>query len=126
MQAKWSLENLILKSEITNKTKEDIKAAPTNGIYIHGLFLEAASWNKKNGILVESKPKVLFEQMPVIFLTASTHENQLKNKYYQYHCPIYKKPKRTDLNFITAINLPSKDPPKNWILKGTCLLCDNK
>ena len=45
---------------------------------------------------------------------------------FNYACPIYKKPKRTDLMFITTINLRTNVSPDTWTLRGTCLLCDTK
>ena len=50
---------------VTRFSREDIHDAPPEGVYIHGLFLEGASLDRKSGKLVESKAKVLFEQMPV-------------------------------------------------------------
>jgi len=39
-------------------------------VIILGLFLEGASLDRKSGKLVESRPKVLYEQMPVIYIYA--------------------------------------------------------
>jgi hypothetical protein len=33
---------------------EDVKDAPADGIYVHGLYLEGASWSKKESHLVEA------------------------------------------------------------------------
>ena len=55
---------------VTRFSREDIHDAPPEGVYIHGLFLEGASLDRKSGKLVESKAKVLFEQMPVIYMYA--------------------------------------------------------
>ena len=55
---------------MTRFSRGDIHDAPPEGVYIHGLFLEGASLDRKTGKLVESKAKVLFEQMPVIYMYA--------------------------------------------------------
>lgn len=45
---------------------------------------------------------------------------------YTYLCPVYKKPMRTDMHFITMLKLASNDVPEHWILRGVALLCDIK
>ena len=57
-----------------------------------GLFLEGASLDRKTGKLVESRPKVLYEQMPVIYIYAINTTAGKDSKLYE--CPIYRKPAR--------------------------------
>ena len=62
---------------------------------------------------------------PVAF-RSKRNDPLLATAPYIYMCPVYKKPMRTDLHFITMLKLASNDPPEHWILRGVALLCDFK
>ncbi|XP_049624319.1 dynein axonemal heavy chain 5 [Suncus etruscus] len=119
----WALDNMVLCNEVTKWMKDDISSPPTEGVYVYGLYLEGAGWDKRNTKLIESKPKVLFELMPVIRIYA---ENNTPRDPRFYSCPIYKKPVRTDLNYIAAVDLRTVQAPEHWVLRGVALLCDVK
>ena len=36
------------------------------GVYINGLFIEGACWDRKSKLIGESQPKKLNDQMPVV------------------------------------------------------------
>ena len=44
------------------------RSPPREGAYVHGLFLEGASWDLENSILVDSRMKELHPTMPVMFI----------------------------------------------------------
>ncbi|XP_062848702.1 dynein axonemal heavy chain 5 [Trichomycterus rosablanca] len=119
----WALDRMVLCNEVTRWMKDDITAPPHEGVYVYGLYLDGASWDRRNCRLVDSKPKVLFEMMPVLRMFA---ENNGVKDPRLYSCPIYKKPVRTDLNYIAAVDLRTTQPPEYWILRGVALLCDVK
>nr|XP_033785734.1 dynein heavy chain 5, axonemal isoform X1 [Geotrypetes seraphini] len=119
----WALDSVVLCNEVTKWMKDDITSPPTEGVYVYGLYLEGAGWDRRNLKLAESKPKVLFEMMPVIRIYA---ENNSSKDLRLYSCPIYKKPVRTDLNYIATVDLKTVQPPEHWILRGVALLCDVK
>ncbi|KAK7945226.1 hypothetical protein WMY93_000954 [Mugilogobius chulae] len=102
----WALDTVTLTNRVLKQAREEITAAPTEGVYVYGLYLDGAGWDRKNTYLIESSPKVLFTLMPVIHMFAL------------YVCPIYKKPRRTDLNYITAVVLPTIQSPDHWILQA--------
>nr|XP_021143896.1 dynein heavy chain 5, axonemal [Columba livia] len=119
----WALDSVVLCNEVTKWMKDDITSAPSEGVYVHGLYLEGAGWDRRNMRLTESKPKVLFEIMPVIRIYA---ENNTSKDPCMYSCPVYKKTIRTDMNYIAAVDLKTLQPPEHWILRGVALLCDVK
>jgi dynein heavy chain len=121
---KWSLDTVFLHNELTTKMKEDVTAPPPEGVYIHGLFIDGASWDRRACRLAEPAPKVLFTSLPVAWVYAINEPKDLKSLYV---CPVYKKPRRTDLTYIFPLLLQSgKADPEHWILRGVALLCDTK
>ncbi|XP_044223058.1 dynein axonemal heavy chain 8-like [Thunnus albacares] len=118
----WALDTVTLHNKVLKQAREEITAAPTEGVYVYGLYLDGAGWDRKNIHLIESSPKVLFTPLPVIHMFAINSTAPVDPKLYV--CPIYKKPRRTDLNYITAVVLPTTQAPDHWILRGVALLCD--
>ncbi|VDP82871.1 unnamed protein product, partial [Schistosoma curassoni] len=50
----WALDTVTLWNDVTRFMKDDIQRPPTEGAYIHGLFLEGAEFDQKN--LLYKKP----------------------------------------------------------------------
>ncbi|ODM98966.1 Dynein heavy chain 6, axonemal [Orchesella cincta] len=116
-------EELIELDHIVEKTI----VTPRDGVLVHGLFLEAARWDLNAMVLADSLPGEMNPLLPVIHFLPSM-EPQPKKRIYT--CPLYKTSIRAGIlsttghstNFITSIQLPSKNPEDYWILKGTALL----
>jgi len=129
----WALDTVVLHNDVTKMMKEDITSPPQEGVYIYGLYLDGAGWDRKNIRLVEPQPKVLFTQIPVVHVYAintSLPTTIVKPRagYCFYECPVYKKPRRTDLTYIFPLKLSStiNHGSDRWILRGVGLLCDTK
>ncbi|XP_018327462.1 dynein beta chain, ciliary [Agrilus planipennis] len=113
------LDKMCLQFDVTKKQKEEFTAAPRDGAYIHGLFMEGARWDIQCGIIMESRLKELFPAMPVINVRAITQEKQdLRNIY---ECPLYKTKSRGS-TYVWTFNLKTKDKPAKWTLAGVALL----
>ena len=120
----WALDSVVLQNVVTRFWKEEITEPPNEGVYVHGLYVEGASVEKRTGKLIESKLKVLYEPVPVIFIYALNSTSGKDPRLYE--CPVYRKPKRTDANYIGSIDFQTDISPKHWILRGVALLCDIK
>ena len=118
----WALDDVINSSEVLRQERDEVKKGPDEGIYIYGLFLDCARWEKPKDRLADSEPKVLFAPLPVLWITGCLASALKGDKNMYYTCPCYKAPKRTGLNYITAVDLRTEDPPMKWILRGVALL----
>jgi len=124
MHKGWALDTVTLHNEVLRTNKEEITAPPNEGVYVYGLFLDGAAWDRRNSKLIESSPKVLYAPLPVVHIFAV---NSVAAKDANlYTCPVYKKPIRTDLTYITPLWLRTVKKPMHWILRGVALLCDIK
>nr|QWY73219.1 dynein heavy chain 5 [Hofstenia miamia] len=122
----WALDTVILSNEMTKLMKEDIVSPPAEGVYIYGLYLDGAGWDRRGTRLIEASPKVLYTVVPVAHLFA-VNQVIVKDPAKVYECPVYKKPRRTDLTYIFPLTLKSGvNHSDHWILRGVALLCDIK
>ncbi|CAJ1331852.1 unnamed protein product [Effrenium voratum] len=103
----------------------DIVSLPSNGVYIHGLFLEGASWEEgkgdDEGYVSDSKMKELHPEMPV----ASIYSVHIEEMSWEnmYHCPVFITSMR-GATYVTQVNL-RMDPDEEenrWILAGAALV----
>ncbi|KAF2975518.1 hypothetical protein EK904_012304, partial [Melospiza melodia maxima] len=127
----WELDSVVLCSEVTKMMKEDVVGPPPadlGGVYIHGLFLEGAGWDRRNSKLIESAPKVLFTSLPVVhvYAVSTTAPSDARRQHGNvYCCPVYRKPQRTDLTYIFSLHLRTVQNPDHWTLRGVALLCSS-
>ncbi|XP_071768037.1 dynein axonemal heavy chain 8-like [Centroberyx gerrardi] len=120
----WALDTVTLHNDVLKQNREEITASPPEGVFVYGLYLDGAGWDRRNSRLIESSPKVLFTPLPVIHMFAINSTAPKDPELYI--CPIYKKPRRTDLNYITGVVMRTAQSPDHWILRGVALLCDIK
>lgn len=61
---------------------------PLEGAFIHGLYLDGASWDCQLNSIVPLHPKELLCSMPVVCIKSIVQEKQDLHRIYE--CPLYK------------------------------------
>jgi dynein heavy chain len=108
--------------------EDHYEASPDDGVYVNGLFIEGARWNKERKVLDESLPKVLFSSAPVIWMKPIRNTDAVDAP--SYNCPVYKTSDRRgtlsttghSTNFICFIQIPSDQHQNHWVQRGVAML----
>jgi dynein heavy chain len=121
------LDSMCLRTDVTNMWEvEEVTGPAEKGMYIHGLFLEGAQWEKgrgsEQGYLTEMAPKILHPNLPVVNVLAVQLEERETVGYYR--CPVYYTTMRGPTFIFEAyLKMENEDDPGyDWVLAGVALV----
>ena len=122
-----SIDTLSWEFPVMTLDDVNIVEQPKDGVYIRGLYLEGAGWNRRKACLEDAAPMQLVSSMPTIHFKPVENKKAVKKGVYA--CPCYYYPNRTGeggasaWSFVIAVDLKSGEmPPEHWIKRGTALL----
>lgn len=122
---------------VMNPETTQMDVPPEEGVYVRGLFLAGARWDPKEESLAEQRPKILWEEMPVLWLnpldikkSESKAIQEGPVSYHTYTCPLYRTSERHGVlsttghstNFVMSLDLPTLSPPSHWVKRGVALI----
>ncbi len=98
---------------------------PMGGVFLHGLFLEGASWEEgkgaDEGYIADSKMKELYVTMPIINAFAVLTEDMSWDS--MYHCPVFITGLRgATFVFLANVRMDADDVEVRWVLAGAAML----
>ncbi|XP_041842513.1 dynein heavy chain 2, axonemal [Melanotaenia boesemani] len=120
-----SVDTLTWEFMVSTAEDSNLLSPPKDGVFIRGLYLEGAGWDKINSFLVEAEPMQMVCPMPTIHFKPV--ENRKKMSKSMYLCPCYYFPVRAgragQASFVVGVELKSGAvTPDHWIKRGTALL----
>ncbi|XP_047429543.1 dynein axonemal heavy chain 2 [Mugil cephalus] len=120
-----SVDTLSWEFIVSTLDDSNLLHPPKDGVYVRGLYLEGAGWDKRNSCLVEAEPMQMVCPIPTIHFKPV--ENRKKMAKRMYLCPCYYFPVRSGgagrASFVVGVELKSGDvSPDHWIKRGTALL----
>ena len=132
-QYKIAIDQLSFSFQILEKENPDeIEEKPENGVYIYGLFMDGARYNREYKVIDEQYPAVLYDTVPLV------HFQPVKDYVpspEEYQCPLYKTGARAGVlsttgqstNYILSVEIPTsaedEKPPAHWTKRAAALLC---
>lgn len=119
----YELNKLYIATEVQKKSIEEVESAAKDGSYVFGFILEGARWDFALSLLDESRPKEMFNLMPVVYCKALIIAPEGKEDKTLYMCPVFKTEDRGPTYVFTA-QLKTRYPPRKWILGGVAILMD--
>lgn len=66
----WALDQVSMHNDVLKMNADEFKKPPKEGVFVHGLYIDGAGWDRKCAKLIEATNKVLYTFMPVVHIYA--------------------------------------------------------
>ncbi|XP_066140827.1 dynein axonemal heavy chain 10 [Euwallacea fornicatus] len=125
----WPLDRSTLYTYVSEHVDpgDVILRPPAGNCFIHGLFLEGASWDTESNCLRRSTPRVLIEKLPVVgVVPIESFRLKLQNTL---RTPVYTTSLRRDamgVGLVFEADLRTTEHIGHWVLQGVCLVLNTE
>lgn len=124
-----SIDTLSFEFNVLHESPEELTVGPEDGVYLFGLYLEGARFDRTSWLLAESEPGRMFDLLPAVHFKPAVNHKQAAATYA---CPVYKTAVRKGVlsttgmstNFVVPVELPTDESEQKWILAGVAALCN--
>ncbi|TPP46731.1 Dynein heavy chain and region D6 of dynein motor family protein [Leishmania donovani] len=124
---RWPLDRSTIMTTVTAFARpEDVTAAPEDGAYVSGLYLEGARWDPQRRALAPQLKKQLITELPVMQIVP-TESSRVKT-VGTFKTPVYVNGDRRNaagVGLVFMADLPSDVHPSLWVLESVALLLDS-
>mmetsp|Transcript_4229 Transcript_4229/g.630 ORF Transcript_4229/g.630 Transcript_4229/m.630 type:complete len:206 (+) Transcript_4229:248-865(+) len=94
--------------------EENTEKSPEDGCYVFGLYFDGAKWDYQSKTITESTPKILYSEIPYIWLKPTQEKILWDERKDVYETPVYKTSRRAgtlsttghSTNFVMSMYLP--------------------
>jgi len=134
----WFFNDLVNKFEVLSADAPPTEA-PSDGVFIHGLWLDGARWDRAAGVLEDPEPLVRFSPLPTLHLRAvkrRSHEDAeaepsgVGQAEQNFACEIFlyasrrRPPAQQHASSLMRMVVPLRtwEEPSVWRLRGVALL----
>jgi dynein heavy chain, axonemal len=126
----WPLDKSTLYTVVTSsqssasqEQEREQKLEPLeSGCYIHGLYLEGASWDHERSELRAQDPKVLVVNLPIMQVIPI--EGSKLKLHHTFRTPVYVTQARRNamgVGLVFEADLATNEHQSHWVLQGVCL-----
>merc|ERR1712086_10492 len=124
-----AIDTLTVSCQLMPFGEEEVTQIPEDGVYIHGLYMQGARFDRETMNMAESYVGDLFNPVPVIWLTPLLVVDYKPKDVY--NCPLYKTSIRAGIlsttghstNFVVALDVPTSENKDQLIRRGCAMLC---
>ena len=122
-----SIDSLSYETPVsTTGDAASVTTYPKDGVMVHGLYIEGATWAFDGGFVEESRPMELISPMPIIHFKPTEGKRKADRKGY-YTCPLYMYPVRSGTrerpSYVASVELRAgKFTSDFWTKRGVAML----